>query len=164
MIENDAPDGAPGPAATEPDIPRARQKRFLDAFAVRGNVSKAAELAGIHRDSHYRWLNDDPAYAPLFKAAEGQFADAIRDFVKRRAIDGVPEPIIWQGIVVTDKDTGEPVTVLKRSDRILELLAKAKCEEFKEKVEHTGADGGPIQFGKLVVEFVDAPAPGREEA
>ena len=27
-----------------------------------------------------------------------------------------------------------------------------------------GANGGPIQFGKLVVEFVDAPAPDREDA
>jgi hypothetical protein len=65
--------------------------------------------------------------------------------VRRRAIDGVPEPLIWQGVIVKDND-GVIVTVLKRSDRILELLAKGKCPEFRDKHEITGAGGAPLSI------------------
>jgi hypothetical protein len=127
-------------AATERDTPRARAKAFLEGIAITGNIGKAAELAGIHRTTHYRWLQMSKKYAAAFAKAEDEFADRVRDMVRRRAIDGVPEPIIWKGRIVRDKKTKEIVTVLKRSDRILEMLAKGKCPEFRDKqeVEHSG--------------------------
>lgn len=134
------------PPATEGDTLRARQKAFLEANAICGNVSKAAELAGVHRATHYRWIEEDPEYAKQFADSEASFADRVRDMVRRRAIDGVPEPIVWQGTIIRDTQTQEVVTVLKRSDRILELLAKGKCPEFRDKQEITGAGGGPVQI------------------
>jgi hypothetical protein len=135
---------------TQSDSPTraSRKLAFLEAFAITGNISKAAEVAGIHRQSHYDWLSDGeggPAYKKAFDQAEEEFADRVRDMVRRRAIDGVPEPIVWQGTIIKDNETQEVVTILKRSDRILELLAKAKCAEFKEKVElEAGASLGEI--------------------
>jgi len=139
----------PRPAAapaTESDTLRARQKAFLEANAICGNVSRAAEAAGIHRATHYKWMDEDSEYKRAFEDSESQFCDRVRDMVRRRAIDGVPEPIIWQGTIIRDRDTNEVITVLKRSDRILELLAKGKCPEFRDKQEITGPGGGALKI------------------
>ncbi|MDD5199209.1 MAG: hypothetical protein PHC88_05345 [Terrimicrobiaceae bacterium] len=123
-----------------------RQKLFLEIYAQVGNVSKAAEHAELNRCTHYEWMDLDPTYPERFHDAESRFLDRVRDFVRRRAIDGVPEPLIWQGEFMKDQATGEILTVLKRSDRILELLAQARCPEFKQKRELTGPDGGALKI------------------
>jgi hypothetical protein len=125
---------------------RPKQRAMLEAYAICGNLTKAAELAGISRLTHYDWLEREPGYGTAFEAAETRFADQIREFVRQRALVGVPEPIIWQGEIMRDKDTQEIITVLKRSDRILELLAKSRCPEFRDKTEITGAGGAPLQL------------------
>jgi hypothetical protein len=133
---------------------------MLEAMAITGNVTKSAELAQIHRATHYRWMEEDVDYAAEFADAEAQFCDRVRDMVRRRAIDGVPEPLVWQGTIIKDNDTGEVVTVLKRSDRILEMLAKGKCPEFRDKHEITGAGGAPLSIEVVT----GVPQPDTEES
>ena len=55
------------------------------------------------------------------------------------------EPVVYQGQIARDKK-GQLVTITKYSDRMLEVLAKAKCPEFRDKHEITGADDGPVTF------------------
>lgn len=58
---------------TKVDSPREtdRQRRFLDAYRQRPVIASAARLAGIHRATVYRWLDD-----PLFAATAKEAADA----------------------------------------------------------------------------------------
>lgn len=159
------------------DTLRARKTRFLEALALVGNVSQAAELAAIHRDTHYGWLEPerDPEgiYRKEVDAATERFRDRVRAEVRRRAIDGWMEPVTYQGqfqFVELRNDDGTPklnehgqperqmVAIRKFSDRLLERLAEAKCPEFKQKHEiDANVTGSVTQPGTLRVLFVDPP-------
>lgn len=165
---------------------KGKKGAFLTGLAAVGTVTGAAVLAKIHRTTHYLWMAEDTDYAKATEEALEQFADSVRNEVRRRSIDGWLEPVIYQGqyqfielknpdgsprVDEFGKPTHEIVAIRKFSDRLLECLAKAKCPEFREKHEITGKDGGPIRFdgqvsGPLRVEFVrppkldDDPTPG----
>ncbi len=56
-----------------------QKKDMLDALErALGIVSTAADKAGIHRATHYRWLQDDPEY----KAAVDQIQEGVIDFAE----------------------------------------------------------------------------------
>jgi len=121
----------------------ARKAAFIQGLTQVGTISGAAQLAQIHRSTHYEWMacNDkgdpvDPAYVNAVEDALQQFADRIRHEVARRALQGVKRDVWYKGAVV-----GQEV---EYSDRMLELIARAKCPEFKEKFEVAGAGGGPV--------------------
>ena len=117
---------------TKVDNPaRAKQKRFLEAYALLGTVTHAAEAVPVSREMHYRWLHS-PKCAAEFQVANDRFVDRVRDAVRCRAIDGWLEPVVYQGRLQSVK--GKPVVVRKFSDRLLELLAKGKVPELKEKL------------------------------
>lgn len=67
---------------TKPDISAhltLKQRRFLAAYATcPWEWAKAARLAGVHRCSAYRWLND-----PAFDAARTAIEDAERQRLQR---------------------------------------------------------------------------------
>lgn len=133
--------------ATESDTPsraRAKQDAFLQAIAIFGFVTLAAEAADIHRSQHYRWLKEDPDYIQRFRDAEGAFADGIRQEVFERAINGWDEPVFQSGRQATDAQ-GRAAVIRRKSDRLLELLAKAKCPEFRATIAVTGEGGGPLE-------------------
>ena len=52
------------PRARVLDNPRKMQ--FLDAYSECGNIKRSASSVGINRDTHYEWLQADPAYAAEF--------------------------------------------------------------------------------------------------
>jgi hypothetical protein len=151
---------------TKPDTPtrakesdlRSKQVAFLTAVAELGTITRAALAAGVHRSMHYDWLNDE-AYTKAFNDAEEMFRDSVRTEAHRRAVEGWLEPVVYQGRIqfVEELDSrgrvkkgkdGKPiahmVAVRKFSDRLLELHAKAKCPEYRDKHEITGAGGGPV--------------------
>ncbi len=113
----------------KPDAPRAGegQTLFLEAFAKLGNVTEAAEVSNVGRSTHYEWLETDPQYAKRFQAVKDRFADLIRKTVRERSID------LW------DVDNRAAV-------RLLELMAKAHCPEFREKHEITGPGGEALKI------------------
>ena len=39
---------------------------FLEAFGETGSVVRAADIVGVRRGMHYRWLKDDPSYLDRF--------------------------------------------------------------------------------------------------
>lgn len=129
-----------------------RQDAFLAAFASCGNISTAAILADVNRKEHYRWLEADPAYADRYEQANEQAADALEQEARRRAVEGVEEPVGWfQG------QAGG--TVRKYSDTLLIFLLKgARPEKYRERYEHTGKDGQAlfpqtIRFGDREIKF-----------
>lgn len=121
----------------------AAQKRFLVLFRQTGIVLRACLAAKIGRRTVYDWLQEDPAFKVAYLEAAEDACDTLEEEARRRGAEGWEEPV-YQG--------GEQVgTIRKFSDRMLELTLKARRpEKFRERYEHTGAGGGPIQVTKRV--------------
>jgi hypothetical protein len=99
---------------------------MLAALAETGNVSKACAAAEVGRATHYEWLRDDPQYAKDAADAMEHAADLLEEEARRRAHDGVDEPVFYQGEVCG--------TVRKYSDTLLIFLLKgAKPDKFRER-------------------------------
>lgn len=111
---------------TDPAHKPAHEKRaaFLEAYALVGNVSDAAQHAGVGRRTHYEWMND-PDYAAAFHHAQEQAADRLEREAVRRATAGV-EKTVWY--------KGEPVgTERVYSDVLLIFLLKGlRPEKFRD--------------------------------
>jgi hypothetical protein len=102
----------------------ARQTRFLEALADTGSVASAAAVAGTSRTRVYELRKADPAFATAWQEAEEIAADRLEDEARRRALEGVPEPLVSAGKLVRDDD-GQPITVRRYSDNLLLALLKA---------------------------------------
>ena len=76
-----------------------KQAAFLAAYAQTGIVTKAAQIAGIHRNNHRLWLNDDAEYAEAFQESHQEACDNIEAEMRRRAIEGVQKPVFYKGEV-----------------------------------------------------------------
>jgi hypothetical protein len=64
---------------TKPDISDTVKKRLLEALeASLGVVTTACKAAKVSRDTHYRWIKEDPLYA----AAVQELSDVAVDFAE----------------------------------------------------------------------------------
>lgn len=128
-----------------------KQAAFLSAYAELGNVTAAAAAANIARSSHHNWM-DDPKYAEAFAEAHEEACDRLETEARRRAIEGVEEPVIHKGELcyVTDRQSRQKrvLTVKKLSDTLLIFLLKgARPDKYRDnsKIEHSGAVNGFIR-------------------
>jgi hypothetical protein len=103
----------------------ARRQVFLRALAETGNVAAAVEIAGTSRSRVYDLRKADPLFAVAWGEAEESAADALEAEARRRAVDGVPEPLVSAGKLVRDDD-GQPIAVRRYSDHLLLALLKAR--------------------------------------
>ncbi|MDB5363478.1 MAG: hypothetical protein JWO51_4775, partial [Rhodospirillales bacterium] len=104
---------------------------FLARLAETGNVSEAARWAAVSRSGAYALRLADEEFALAWAESQGQAVDALELEARRRAVEGVEQPVMYAGKPVHD-DGGDPVTVRHYSDRLLELLLKARRpESFK---------------------------------
>lgn len=116
---------------------------FLAALAECGILSQAAEAAGVDRATVWRRRQDDEAFAKACDEAIDMAADKLEGEARRRALEGVEEPVYQGGQLIGTK------TVY--SDSLLALLLKGRRKRvFAERVETTGADGGPVKTQVLV--------------
>ncbi len=121
------------------------KKRFLAHFREFGNVTAACRAAGIkRRGTIYEWQEHDEAFATAFREAELEATDLLEAEARRRAVEGVRTemPVLYRGRVI------QTVIETKYSDTLLIFLLKARApERFRDNVrlEHTGANGGPIR-------------------
>ena len=85
----------------------------------------------------------DLDFAAAWEEAEERAVDRLEAEAWRRAVDGVPEPLVSSGKVVRDDD-GQPLAIRRYSDTLMLALLKARRpEKFKDRavVEHDIADG-----------------------
>lgn len=118
------------------------QEIFLDAFSVSANVRASCLKAGISRTTIYEWAEHDDEFSILYKQAELDANDLIRQELYRRAVTGYDKPLVSVGRVVTMKDKNGKEHVVKDrvySDMLLSLLAKARLPEFREKSSTVGS-------------------------
>lgn len=113
----------------EDETRRIKKEAFLTAFAEYGIITLAAETVGIARSTHYRWLEEDPAYPALFKAAAQQACDRLEQEARRRAVEGVKKDVFYQG-----KPCG---VVTEYSDTLLIFLLKgAMPDKYQDRVRN----------------------------
>lgn len=115
-----------------------RQAAFLEAYRLCGTITHAAGMARITRQTHYAWIATDQEYQQAFAEAEIAATDALIKEARRRAVQGVEEPIFYKGKVVK--------TIQKYSDNLLMFLIKGALPEvYRERYEFSGGPK-PIQF------------------
>lgn len=106
-----------------------KKRAFLAAYVRVASITKAAEIAGISRESHYEWKASDPDYARAFEAAKQIACETLEDEAVRRAHEGVDEPVYQGGQLVG--------TIRKYSDTLLIFLMKgAMPEKYKDRVSN----------------------------
>jgi len=110
-----------------------RQDAFLKEFKLCATVTHAVRAAGIGRQTHYDWLRKDEEYQVAFAEAEIAATDALVAEARRRATEGVEEPVYYKGEVVG--------TIQKYSDTLLIFLLKGALPEvYRERYEISGGD------------------------
>jgi hypothetical protein len=134
-------------------MPPLKQRAFLAAFAKTGNITRAAALAKVARSRHYEWM-DDPDYAAAFAAAGEEACDLLESEARRRAVDGIEEPVVYQGELSVKLDslgrrTARPLTIRRYSDVLLIFLLKAQRpdkyrDNYNWRGELTGPGGAPL--------------------
>jgi len=121
-----------------------RQDAFLAEYRQCATITHAAAIALISRQRHYKWLEKDSTYAEAFEEAKVEATDALVSEARRRAIQGIEEPVIYQGKLSTSSD-GKPLVIRKYSDVLLIFLLKGALPEvYRERHELTGGGGAPL--------------------
>ncbi len=136
---------------------------FLSAYAHTLNVTAAAKVAGIGRETHYEWMKVDPTYPERFDAARVQAVKRAEAEAYRRAVDGVERHRVVGGELVADpRDPTGNTFLMERvySDDLLKTVLRAHDERYREKadVRHSGPGGGPIVVGQITDELRQATA------
>ena len=110
---------------------RQKQTTFLTVLRRTGSVTLAARAVGVSRRAHYHWVDHDPDYAAQVEHANEELADELEHEARRRALEGIDEPVFYKG---------ERVGSYRRySDPLMILLLKAKRpEQFKDTVDING--------------------------
>jgi hypothetical protein len=120
-----------------PEVTDHKKRAFLAAYAHTGRITHAAKSSNLGWRNHYNWIKTDPVYAQAFAVAGQMAGDWMEDEAIRRAKEGVFKPVFYKGEHVDD--------VQEFSDTLLIFLLKgAKPEKYKDRFEHTGAQGGPM--------------------
>lgn len=141
---------------------------FLDHLKTSCNVAASCRAVGISYSAAYALRDKDADFAAAWDDALEESYDHLEAEARRRAFDGVEEPVVYQGQLtpvwevdasgkrVLD-DEGRAVqarnpdgslqylTVRKYSDGLAQFLLKGyRRRKFGEKLELTGKDGGPV--------------------
>jgi hypothetical protein len=103
-----------------------------------GVVTQAAELAGIERTTHYKWLESDPEYKQAFE----QMPDIALDFVESQAYKGI-EDGDKSLIIFYLKTKGRKRGYVERSENINRNIdesfdiSKLNDEQLQQYIEYT---------------------------
>jgi hypothetical protein len=103
-----------------------RQKFLLALVETGGNVSLSCDLAGLKRRSAYDWRRDDAEFAAEWDEAVNRGLDALEAEARRRAYEGVDEPVFYKGVVCGH--------IRRYSDSLIMFMLKAYRPQFRDRV------------------------------
>ncbi len=107
-----------------------KRRRFLEVYAEAGSAIETKRRTGIADSDHRYWLKTDEVYRHAFERAKELAVDQLEAEAKRRAYEGVTEPVFQGG-----KRVGE---IQKYSDVLLIFLLKgALPERYRETLNVT---------------------------
>ena len=129
--------------------------RFIAVISETANVSAACRSLNISRRTAYDYREKFPEFAEQWDEAVETAVDKLEAEAWRRGHDGYDEPV-FQG--------GDQVGVIRKySDRMLEILLKGhRPNKFRERFEHTGANGGDIPF-KFTINLGNSGNSGKDD-
>lgn len=116
-----------------------RKKKFLEiVIATGGNVTRACAEVDISRQTAYNHRESDPEFAKAWEDAVDKGIDVLEDEARRRAFDGVDEPVFYQG---------KEVAKIKRySDFLMGLMLKANRKKYRTATQEiTGPEGASVE-------------------
>jgi len=125
---------------------------FLKFYAMMGNVSYASKKAKIGRVTVYQWLKKDDKFVRAMQLAGEEAVEHMEQEAFRRAMQGVKEPLYFQGDRIMEMDAGGkmvPAYVTKYSDTLMIFLLKGhNPKKYRERgqIELVGSGGGPIKI------------------
>jgi hypothetical protein len=130
-----------------------RRAVFLNHLSVLGNVTAAADAAGVRTQLCYLERQRNDEFAQQWAEALDHAADALEHEAHRRAVTGVEEPFYQGGKMVG--------TIRRYSDNLLILLLKgSRPEKFRDKLAGAPHGGyGSSSAPPFIVETTDAAAP-----
>lgn len=116
--------GAHGPSKFD----EAAQERFLNHLRMTGRKMDAAKAAGLRYETIRHYINKNIfQLADRVEEAMNDYRDLVEAEIHRRAIEGVPEPLLG------GKDRDKIVTYVQRySDRLLEFHARRHIPEYRQ--------------------------------
>ena len=136
------------PAPKEKDSRTTHQKKkdFLEAYCYTFSVSRAAELAGLNREDHYRWMRRAAAYSAAFERRKQEAGSYLESEAIERAGQGWSEIVYYQGA---------PVGEVRRFDSgLMQFLLRGMMpEKYGSRTEISGPQGAPMQ-AKIEVVFI----------
>lgn len=94
------------------------QNLFLEALSEGRTVAEAATAANISRSQVYKWRKADKEFDEDWNLAYEAGADALAAEAQRRGVNGVDEPVLYQGKICG--------VVRKYSDTLLMFMLKAR--------------------------------------
>lgn len=110
---------------------------FLDHLRQSANVAASARAVGVSSGAVYGLRERDGDFRASWDEALEDAFDMLEAEARRRAFEGVEEPVFYQG-----REVG---TVRKYSDSLAQFLLKGyRRRKFGDKTEITGADGGAL--------------------
>ena len=129
-----------------------RMNDFLRVLRETGcNISRAAKISGLNRTFATQLRIRVPAFANAWQEAFDEVTDKLEQEGLRRAVDGVDEPVFYQGI--------ECGTKRVYSDSLLSMMLQGRRPDiYKNRVaqEVSGPNGGPVEFQTMSDDQLDA--------
>ena len=119
---------------------------FLKAISGNGNVKLSCQKAGVGRRTVYDRRDSDTAFAQQLADALQDACDVLNAEARRRGVEGVPrKKFTGKGEPVMDPETGQQYVEREYSDRLLEMLLKAKRpEKYRENITISGDAEKPL--------------------
>lgn len=118
-------------------LTEAARERFLEGLAAGLTVKDAAALTGHPGRTFEGWRERRPEFAERWRAAVAEGTDLLEREAQRRAVEGWLEPVVGKvapGIDGHVRDAeGNPMYVVKYSDRLMEVLLKGRRPEYRDK-------------------------------
>lgn len=128
--------------------PAAGRRLFIKHLRKSGNVTRAAEAAGVSRNQLYLARRDDPDFALAWEEALEGAMDDLEATLLRRALEGTDKPVFFGG-----KECG---TVKSYSDSLGMFLLKGRRRDIfgersgQKKTQVGGAVAGVEKSENLV--------------
>jgi len=116
--------------------------KFLKELRENGGfIGKACEAVGVSKQSVYVWRESDPEFAANWERAVDLATEDLEKEARRRAYQGVEEPVFYQGEVCGH--------VRKFSDTLLMFTIKARKPEYRDTVKLTITDADKLIDGAV---------------
>lgn len=102
-----------------------KKQAFIEIYRQNGLVQRSAKTIGVSPPTIANHRKKDPTFDMACQMAYKDYCESLEREAYRRAVEGVPEAVFYQGIHIADK--------LVYSDRLLELKLKRHMPEYRER-------------------------------